>query len=438
MKHLTSYIKRKYNSRRKGCLSLDNQTPQPQKTILVILRFLKLALRSARLCPVTWQSDRNDPFYPPKKKLDRSYQSAGYVKNHSFLRLIPPFGRSFGLPKASSLYNTVTKKYRSFISKALLFSFCAVVPFVSNAGVCTGKLPNPITDVCWECLFPISIGSTKLKSGSNGDTENPVSPVCTCPTPFPRVGIAAGFWEPVRLVDVTKRPFCFVNLGGMEIDPGLSLGTGKAPGNGDKYTATWNVHWYVYPLLYWLNLLTDFGCLEQSSFDVAYVTELDPLWQDDELTFLLNPESVLFANPIAQAACVADCVASTASMPLDPLFWCAGCQGGMYPLNGKVQAHVNGIQSSLLATEKMAYKLHRQLLLPGTSGPEALCMPYPMPVIKKSQYRTQLINPIPTTGNGGCAPMGKSSVGYEMGKEIPVTGEDFGYLIWRKRNCCVL
>ena len=85
----------------------------------------------------------------------------------------------------------------------------------------------------------------------------------------------------------------------------------------------------------------------------------------------------------------------------------------------------------------MAYKLHRELLLWGTSGPEALCQPYPMPVIKKSQYRSQVINPVPSTLIGGCVPFGNTTTLYESGKEIPVVGEDFGYLIWRKRNCCV-
>ncbi len=36
--------------------------------------------------------------------------------------------------------------------------------------------------------------------------------------------------------------------------------------------------------------------LEQQGFDVAYLTELDPLWKDDELTRLLNPDVYLFGN----------------------------------------------------------------------------------------------------------------------------------------------
>ena len=50
----------------------------------------------------------------------------------------------------------------------------------------------------------------------------------------------------------------------------------------------------AYPLIYWLELLMDFVCLEKGAFDVAYMTELDPLWNDDELSFILNPEAGLF------------------------------------------------------------------------------------------------------------------------------------------------
>jgi hypothetical protein len=44
-----------------------------------------------------------------------------------------------------------------------------------------------------------------------------------------------------------------------------------------------------------MEILTDFLCFEQTTFDVAYVTELDPLWQDSALTSILNPEVALFS-----------------------------------------------------------------------------------------------------------------------------------------------
>ncbi|WP_181664457.1 TraU family protein, partial [Escherichia coli] len=92
-------------------------------------------------------------------------------------------------------------------------------------------------------------------------------------------------------------------------------------------------------------------------------SEIDPTWTDSSLTTILNPEAVIFANPIAQGACAADAIASAFNMPLDVLFWCAGSQGSMYPFNGWVR---------------------------------------------------------------------------ETGKNPPNTKKNFGYLMWRKRNCVFL
>lgn len=326
----------------------------------------------------------------------------------------------------------------------LIFIAIIFAPQISFAKRCTGRLVNPITDICWSCILPISLGAAPVVPGATADTINYPSPICTCPLPppiFVRVGIAIGYWEPIRLVDVTKEPFCFVGIGGLKIDPGISIGSGGDPEVGadtEHNPATWTVHWYDYPAFALLELILDGLCLQLTqSFDVAYITEVDPLWQDDELTFILNPESILFGNLIAQAACAADCLSASLWLPLDPLFWCAGCQGGMYPVNGKVITHNTSIQSSSLVVSRMIYKLHRETLLPITSGPEAICAAIPSPMIKKSQYRTQLTIPVPTIDPIlGCNQLGKSTFFWESYREIPVNGEDFNYLIWRKRTCC--
>lgn len=310
-------------------------------------------------------------------------------------------------------------------------------------GSCTGKFPNPFSDVCWSCLFPLSLGSIAMFKGDKPDTPNPGSPVCLCPAPpplFVRIGLAVGFWEPVRMADVTTKPYCFVNLGGISIDPGIGFpaksensmdhGVGKA--------SAYHVHWYIYPVMVWMEILTDFLCLERTSFDVAYLTELDPLWNDDTLTTLINPEALIFANPIAIAACSVDCAASTIGGSRHELFWCAGCQGTMYPMNGNIAGEYGDIQGSLQATERFAFKMHRMLLADGTSGPSAVCEKYKMPIMDKRQYRFQLVNPVAHTGGKfTCPNIGRASVTYEGGKSFPIKGEDYGYLVWRKRNCCV-
>ena len=44
----------------------------------------------------------------------------------------------------------------------------------ASAQSCTGRFVNPVTDVCWECLFPISIGPIRIGSAAGApDTPNP-------------------------------------------------------------------------------------------------------------------------------------------------------------------------------------------------------------------------------------------------------------------------
>ena len=316
--------------------------------------------------------------------------------------------------------------------------FLSAMSLLHADTTCQGKFINPITDICWSCIFPITLGNTALFHQGNPDTENPSSPLCACGDPIPRVGISFGFWEPVRLVDVTRQPYCFVNLGGSLMTLGNAVGAGAVSSQASgRDTSFYHVHYYIYPILYWLNLITDALCMETQGFDLAYLTELDPTWGDDELAFILNPEAILFGNPIAQAACAADCTQASAHLPNDKLFWCGGCQGSLYPLTGHVQAHIGGVQASSLLVERMLAKLHREGFLWGTYGEQGLCGNYPMPVLKKSQYRLQMTYPIPTTTSPqGCNPLGRSTLEWESGREYPIQGENFGYLIWRKRNCC--
>lgn len=304
---------------------------------------------------------------------------------------------------------------------------------------CHGKFMNPVTDICWSCAFPMTIAGAKMSTMDQEDTSNPGRAVCTCSNP-PKVGLNVGYWEPVRLVDVTRTPYCLVALGGVELDPGI-----RAPRGGPEHSeyqahgSFYQVHWYTNPILYWLEVLLDFPCLEQGSLDIAYLTEVDPLWNDDELTAIINPDAVLFGNPLAVAACAADCVAASAGFPLSSLFWCGGCQGNIYPLDGNVATHIGGVQASSLLVQRMAAKMHRQGLTWSGYGAEGSCGYFYQPIMDKSQYKFQMVYPVPqTTKIAGrcCQPFGRTTVLWGAGKEFPVKGEDFAYQVFRKRNCC--
>ena len=176
------------------------------------------------------------------------------------------------------------------------------------------------------------------------------------------------------------------------------------------------------------------------AFDRRVKPEVDPLWNDDELTLILNPDAVLFANPVAIAACAADCVAASVGFGLKELFWCAGCQGGIYPLDGHVPYHLGGVRTAALMAQRLTAKMHRELIAWGWHGTPGLCGPYFEPVMDKTAYKTQLTYPIPNTDKEAgrcCQPFGRTTVLWGAGKEYPVRGEDFAFMLFRKRNCCV-
>lgn len=318
--------------------------------------------------------------------------------------------------------------------------FLSLMPLQSQAK-CNAKFLNPITEICWDCVFPISIGGLSLFT-NRPDTPNQWFPLCLCWNGIlPRIGLSLGLWEPARLVDVANEPGCFVNMG-FDMDFGLfASGTSTATAaNGAETGSAYQAHYYYYPLISWLGTVVDGLCLETTLFDVAYISEIDPLWNDVELNNLLNPEAILFANPIAQAACAAECVrASSGALSMDTLFWCNGCQGALYPIAGEVNASYGGVMASQSVSARLTARMHRLMLARRTANRPTRCQPQIAPVIPKSQYRMQITRPRAKTGGRyGCAPIGSSTQYVDQFREFPYQGESFGWLMWRKRNCCAL
>lgn len=304
--------------------------------------------------------------------------------------------------------------------------------------MCAGKFVNPITDICWQCLFPMTIGKVPVFPGIAPDTENPSMPVQICQLGILyRIGLAVGYWEPFALTDVTRSPYCMVNLGGFNLNIG-KMGGGAA-GQSDRVAAGafYHVHWYKYPLTYWLNIITSAGCLQGGDMDIGYLSELDPMWEDSSLSSVIAPEAFVFANPVAQGACAADAIASGFHKSINALFWCAGSQGSMYPFTGYTSNEFSPQASSVLLSERMAFKLHRQGMIMNSTGQDrAVCYEYPSPIMPKDRYRYQMVNMYPDTAL--CHPFGRSVMHWQVGHASPASRKNFGYLIWRKRNCVFL
>lgn len=98
----------------------------------------------------------------------------------------------------------------------------------ASAGNCKGRIINPITDVCWSCVFPIKLGGVTLSSGKNADPETDANRLCLCASGANiTVGLNMSFWEPLRTAEVVRTPYCFPSLGGMELNVGI-----RAPAHG--------------------------------------------------------------------------------------------------------------------------------------------------------------------------------------------------------------
>ncbi|EAS0426820.1 conjugal transfer protein TraU, partial [Salmonella enterica subsp. enterica serovar Typhimurium] len=51
---------------------------------------------------------------------------------------------------------------KRYLWLCVLILLAGHVPTVSADAACESRFVNPITDICWSCIFPLSLGSTKV------------------------------------------------------------------------------------------------------------------------------------------------------------------------------------------------------------------------------------------------------------------------------------
>lgn len=106
-------------------------------------------------------------------------------------------------------------------------------------------------------------------------------------------------------------------------------------------------------------------------------------------------------------------------------------------MTGHVNASVSPVQTALLLTERMNYKMHREFLVSDSSPRSgAICKEYYYTVTPKSRYRYEMVNQV--ADGKHCYPSGHSTLTWEAGKIKPHTPDQYGFLVWRKRNCTFL
>ncbi len=66
---------------------------------------------------------------------------------------------------------------------------------VTAQSLCQGAFPNPITDVCWDCMFPIKfMGVVNLNFGISAEDydSNTTGALCIC-AQTPQAGVSTSY-----------------------------------------------------------------------------------------------------------------------------------------------------------------------------------------------------------------------------------------------------
>lgn len=333
-------------------------------------------------------------------------------------------------------------QYLMFCVSGMLINLAPVLADAGrciNANIISGKL---ITDVCWECTFPIRVAGVRISPSGGFRPDDAVSsPICICKDNLgvPEIGVTTSFWEPARLVEFQTTPGCSSVLNGVRLGLGFDKAHIGSHGDGvhDQSDMTFvHYHYYAFPLLIMLDVFVGRYCGAGGymDLDLMYLSELDPTWNNDELAFFTNPEAAMVGNPTATLACIPDAISASGGYPIKELFWCAGSWGTMYPLSGNVTGGNGIIRDSSLLTAKVLGALHRRGLAWGTVGKDAMCNGEIKIVLPKQQYKFTMMHPVAQTKKAHV--IGESTLKWGGGKVIPHVGEDPIYLIWRYNDCC--
>lgn len=332
---------------------------------------------------------------------------------------------------------------------ALSTSSVEASPTCPNASLFGG---GALVNICWTCFFPITIGRVPI--GTDLVANVPVgsaAPTCLCPGRLfglPTWGATVGMWQPTHITEVVRQPWCSPTLGGALSNAGTAgaasgfrLGSWGGYGSEDdgeeSNEAFYNVHWFAFPAGVVLDVIQDSYCFSDLGVDpdLLWVSEIDPLWNNDELALFTIPEAIIFANPVAIAACMADSVAATVKQPLPFLFWCFGEWGTAYPHTGNINTQASPPRDTSLIAAKFLAALHRRGLAWKAMGDTAVCRDHPQPIIPKNQYKYQIVYPIPERLNNHW--IGSSTYRWGEWRNIPGIGEDFVYINWTRQECCL-
>jgi conjugal transfer pilus assembly protein TraU len=256
-------------------------------------------------------------------------------------------------------------------------------------------------------------------------------------------------WQPSHLHEVVRTPLCSpvllgLNLGGINASNPMNLlkarqlgGTSTVANGTAAQGAYYNFHWIKFPGAVLTDLLTNTVCAPQGSMDMdfAYLSEIDPTMQNDLLANYTHPESKIFSQMAAQAACMADSVKVAAGRPIHRAFWCAGSWGSLYPYTGHSHAQTT-FESQMLTSARGLAAMHRRGLAKKTIGNKAVCNGRYWFTMPREQYQFQNLWPRAVRSAEWIGTTEYKS-GWGLSRVVPASGENRVVMEWQFKECCI-
>lgn len=327
------------------------------------------------------------------------------------------------------------------VSKIVLAMMFLSGSIATIAQTCNGRFLNPFSDICWDCMGPITISGVSLGMNSSWDYDSGApNGLCVCANSL-SVGLKTSFWEPIYQMDVSNTPGCMPGLGARFPIPSNSGQYGatvdKTGGKGSRSNKAFaQVNLYVNPILSIAGFLYSNPCLDRRSFDIPWISVMDPSWADDGLTLITQPWSFAFTSMPAMLASGPDAVAANTYHGIGALYWTAGSWGNIYPTTGTVENAYSPEQVSHLLMTRILAKNHALGLIQSTAGVSALqaCGAFGVPEFLMDKRQYKISRSLPFIDNQ-CLPIGRSTLIQETGA-AGATDKDYAYMIFRKKDCC--
>lgn len=331
------------------------------------------------------------------------------------------------------------KKICAIVTLLVSSSAYAADALCPDAELLSGKI---ISDICWDCVLPIKLAGATMGTGDvPPNAASGTFCACNDDLGIPQPGFMTSLWEPSKIIETVKHSGCSPALGGMRL-PLSDVGRLGQVDRDDSAIDTDQVsfmhyHYFAFPVLAMTEAFIG-GLCDNSGvpdFDLMYLSEIDPSYNNEELAFALYPEAAAFARIEALMACGADTVAaSTTGFPLDSLGWCAW--GPLYNMAG----YVSGNESWPVTTNKIATRatamLHRRGLARKTMGDDTICEASIWPTLPKSQYKYSYFYPVPEADDSHV--ISEHETFWGAGRRMFGPGENALLMQFRWNDCCMI